>query len=66
VSSSSENTSRFLAALARSTGESADAAVVAAPASPQPVVPPPAAAPAEGAVRTFPMEDPAPGTEPPR
>jgi hypothetical protein len=70
----SENVRRFLAALAKSTGESAsatsdtttapggsaggtNATAVQGPATP-------AAAP--GGVRTFPMEDPAPGKEPPR
>jgi lipid-binding SYLF domain-containing protein len=73
----SENVRRFLAALAKSTGESASATsgdapaagsgavsgtnapAVQAPAAPAPTPPP-------GDVRTFPMEDPAPGKEPPR
>jgi lipid-binding SYLF domain-containing protein len=71
----SENVRRFLAALAKSTGESASAtsgdATAAgggavsgtnAPAVQAPATP----APAPGDVRTFPMEDPAPGKEPPR
>jgi len=65
VSSDSENTRRFLAALARSTGERAtEAPAGAAPAAAgvQPVPAPEAS----GEVRTFPMEDPNPGTEPPR
>jgi lipid-binding SYLF domain-containing protein len=71
VSRESENTTRFLAALARSTGETAEAAVTGTPATAAPVGADPSApqAPAaagSGEVRTFPMEDPAPGTEPPR
>lgn len=74
----SENARRFLAALAKSTGESASAASVAAPAAGnagasgttvtpiQGPAPAPAAAPTSGEVRTFPMEDTAPGREPPR
>jgi lipid-binding SYLF domain-containing protein len=72
----SENARRFLAALAKSTGESASAATVATPAAGNagassttvtPVQgPAPAPAPASGEVRTFPLEDPAPGREPPR
>ncbi len=63
----SENSRRFLAALAASTGETADApsAITAAPAPAATEVGPHAAAPA-GQVQTFPMEDPAPGKEPPR
>lgn len=70
VSTASENARRFLAALARSTGESADDVGVMAPpapAAPVPMQSSPAGqdnAPSE--VRTFPMEDPAPGAEPPR
>jgi lipid-binding SYLF domain-containing protein len=72
----SENARRFLAALAKSTGESASAASTATPAAGSagsttvtPVQGPtqtmaPASTP--GAVRTFPMEDAAPGSEPPR
>jgi lipid-binding SYLF domain-containing protein len=62
VSTDSENARRFLAALAASTGESA-AATPAAPAAPAASGPAPAA-PAAEAVKTFPMEDPAPGKEP--
>jgi lipid-binding SYLF domain-containing protein len=71
----SENVRRFLAALAKSTGESASgtasdvtasggAAVSGtnAPAAQGPATP----ASTPGDVRTFPMEDPAPGKEPPR
>lgn len=67
VTRDSENARRFLAALARSTGETAEAAVAGAPAGPAPATTPvsPAAAP-NNEVRTFPMEDPAPGAEPPR
>jgi lipid-binding SYLF domain-containing protein len=63
ISTSSENSRRFLAALAASTGESAAAAPAApaAPATPPGSTPP---APAGGGVKTFPMEDPAPGKEP--
>jgi lipid-binding SYLF domain-containing protein len=64
VAATSENAGRFLAALARSTGETAEGAHPAA-ASPA------AAAPADhsahqpaGGVQTFPMEDPTPGKEP--
>jgi lipid-binding SYLF domain-containing protein len=72
----SENARRFLAALAKSTGESATS--VAAPAAGnagassttvtpvQGPAPAPAPAPTSGGVRTFPMEDAAPGREPPR
>lgn len=67
----SENTRRFLAALARSTGESAadvPAAPTGATVETMPQSGSTAPAPAEqsgGGVRTFPMEDPAPGQEPP-
>jgi lipid-binding SYLF domain-containing protein len=62
----SENASRFLAALARSTGESAEAAGTATVANPNPSNNgQPAAQPASSGVQTFPMEDPAPGREPP-
>jgi lipid-binding SYLF domain-containing protein len=63
VTTSSENSRRFLAALAASTGESAAAAPAtsAAPAAAPGSMP---SAPAQGAVKTFPMEDPAPGKEP--
>jgi len=63
VSSRSENARRFLAALAASTGETA-AAAPAAPASPSSAAGSAPATPAGGAVKTFPMEDPAPGKEP--
>jgi lipid-binding SYLF domain-containing protein len=64
----SENSRRFLAALARSTGESASGAAVAptqgeAPATQATPVQGPAA-PASGGARSFPLEDPAPGREP--
>lgn len=70
----SENTTRFLAALARSTGETAETMTSGTPAagpsaSGVPVAPAtqaPAAGSAAGEVRTFPMEDPTPGAEPPR
>jgi lipid-binding SYLF domain-containing protein len=72
----SENARRFLAALAKSTGESASAASAATPAAGSagsttvtPVQGPtqaPAPASPSGGVRTFPMEDAAPGSEPPR
>lgn len=64
VTKDSENVRRFLGAVAASTGESADS--TAAPAAAQPA---PGAAPApapQPGVQTFPMEDPAPGGEPPR
>ncbi|MEO6079389.1 MAG: lipid-binding SYLF domain-containing protein [Steroidobacteraceae bacterium] len=74
VSQDSENVRRFLAALAQSTGESATATVSGGgpaqggtPASSTPVAPVQGpAAPEAGGVKTFPMEDPAPGKEPPR
>jgi lipid-binding SYLF domain-containing protein len=69
----SENASRFLAALAKSTGESASGVSGAAPAPADagstrvtPVQGPAPAPAGAGGVRTFPMEDPAPGKEPPR
>src|SRR5690606_11186240 len=65
VSSDSENTRRCLAALARSTGESATEAPAGAAPAAAGVEGAPAAE-ASGEVRTFPMEDPNPGTEPPR
>lgn len=64
VTTTSDSAHKFLAALALSTGDGASAgtATAAAPA-PAPAAPPaPAAAGAE--VKTFPMEDPAPGKEP--
>jgi lipid-binding SYLF domain-containing protein len=70
VANESENTRRFLAALAQSTGESATATISSggpAPAvSSTPVAPAQSPAPASSEVKTFPMEDPAPGKEPPR
>jgi lipid-binding SYLF domain-containing protein len=75
VTTDSENVRRFLGALAKSTGESASATSGAATApdsapagSPGVSAPPaPAAAPEPApGVRTFPMEDPTPGKEPPR
>jgi lipid-binding SYLF domain-containing protein len=66
VTTDSENASRFLGALARSTGETADMSAAPPSAPLAPDAPPAGAPPADGAVRTFPMEDPAPGQEPPR
>ena len=67
VSTSSENAHKFLAALAVSSGEgtaAAKAAPVAAPtAAPAGTAPSPPPA-ASSDVKTFPMEDPAPGKEP--
>lgn len=70
VTRDSENARRFLSALAHSTGETATGgtapAGTTAPAA-TPVPTPAPATPAGGSeVRTFPMEDPAPGQEPPR
>jgi lipid-binding SYLF domain-containing protein len=65
VTRDSENVRRFHAALAASTGEAAASAPTNAGAVTTPNAAPGAAAPAGGA-RTFPMEDPAPGKEPPR
>jgi lipid-binding SYLF domain-containing protein len=71
VTTSSENARKFLAALTVSTGENAPGkatATAAAPAGAAPASTPPASAPpapaAGGEVKTFPMEDPAPGKEP--
>jgi lipid-binding SYLF domain-containing protein len=71
VTTNSENARRFRAALSVSTGESAGATAgkPAAPAAPGTAVPPqhPAGAAPAGSsseVKTFPMEDPAPGKEP--
>ncbi len=72
VSSSSENSRRFLAALTSSTGDAAGntgSAPATPPAAGTAVPPAPQAgnaAPASGSaeVKTFPMEDPAPGKEP--
>lgn len=67
ATSDSQNIGRFLAALARSTGESADAVVSSPPADAAVAVPQPASGPAPASdVRTFPMEDPSPGGEPPQ
>jgi lipid-binding SYLF domain-containing protein len=60
VNKNSENVRRFLRAIAESTGETATNVPAMAPA---PATPSQPARPAEG-VRTFPMEDPAPGGEP--
>lgn len=68
ATTSSENSRRFLAALARSTGESASEAPAAGSAAAAPVQAQPAAGSSDTAsegVRTFPMEDPNPGAEPP-
>jgi lipid-binding SYLF domain-containing protein len=64
----SENARRFLAALALSTGETADTSSTSSTATvaPTAVEAGPHPAPSAGAVQTFPMEDPAPGAEPPR
>jgi lipid-binding SYLF domain-containing protein len=64
----SENSRRFLAALAQSTGETAETPGGASSASvtPAPVDTGPHPAPASGEVQTFPMADPSPGAEPPR
>jgi lipid-binding SYLF domain-containing protein len=59
VSANSENARRFLAAMAASTGESA----ASTPAAPAPAGAAPAAT-SSSSVKTFPMEDPAPGKEP--
>jgi len=66
VTTGSENARRFLAALARSTGD-APPAGADAPAAATPVRPAPGDTPAgqDSGVRTFPLEDPAPGSEPP-
>jgi len=66
VSTSSENAGRFLASLARSTGESAGSPAGAPAAVAVPNAPAAAPASATAEVRTFPMEDPSPGAEPPR
>jgi lipid-binding SYLF domain-containing protein len=65
VTSNSENARRFLAALSTSTGENA-AAAPKPPAPPAPGTTPPSPPPAGGSseVKTFPMEDSAPGREP--
>src|SRR5690606_36838213 len=57
VETSSENARRFLAALARSTGEAATQAPAATPAAPAPVQPGPGAGSiTPGEVPTFPLE----------
>jgi lipid-binding SYLF domain-containing protein len=63
----SENARRFLAALALSTGETAETST-AATVAPSAVDggPHPSPAAASGEVQTFPMADPSPGAEPPR
>jgi hypothetical protein len=67
VTSDSQNIGRFMSALARSTGETADAAVAdAPPADAAPVAQPATGATLDSEVRTFPMEDPSPGGEPPQ
>jgi lipid-binding SYLF domain-containing protein len=69
VTRDSENASRFMAALAASTGEAASgtANAPAAGTAPSGGTPAPAApASAASEVKTFPMEDPAPGKEPGR
>jgi lipid-binding SYLF domain-containing protein len=67
VTSDSQNVSRFLASLARSTGESAEGTMATTPATGAPVAPQPGpAATGSEEVRTFPLEDPSPGAEPPR
>lgn len=71
ATSNSENARRFLAALAQSTGESAAAAASsstppAGTVSSTAVAPAQNSAPPSGEVKTFPMEDPTPGQEPPR
>jgi lipid-binding SYLF domain-containing protein len=68
VTHDSENARRFLGALAKSTGESA-AATTTAGAPPGATTAPASAGGAThtgNEVKTFPMEDPAPGKEPPR
>jgi lipid-binding SYLF domain-containing protein len=67
VTSSSQNVGRFLASLARSTGESAENMPGASPAAAEPVAAQPGATSGgSDEVRTFPLEDQAPGAEPPR
>jgi len=66
VTTSSQNAGRFLSALARGTGESAGGAAGAPAAASAPNAPAAAPASATAEVRTFPMEDPSPGAEPPR
>jgi lipid-binding SYLF domain-containing protein len=65
VTKDAENVRRFLAAIAASTGETAAAVTTGAAHTTPPAAPgAPAPAPAPTGVRTFPMEDPKPGTEP--
>jgi lipid-binding SYLF domain-containing protein len=69
VATGSENARRFLAALARSTGDAPASGNAGTPAASTPVRPAPeqsAPAPRDAGVRTFPLEDPAPGAEPPQ
>jgi lipid-binding SYLF domain-containing protein len=68
ATTNSENSRRFLAALAKSTGESASS-VMGAPApgeipAAQATPTQDSSAPAAGGARSFPLEDPAPGREP--
>jgi lipid-binding SYLF domain-containing protein len=62
----SENARRFLAALALSTGETAETTGTGTATVAPTAVGAGTPASSSGAVQTFPMEDPAPGTEPPR
>jgi lipid-binding SYLF domain-containing protein len=67
----SENARRFYAALAASTGETADTPSPISASAPATVTTPvasglPAPPSTGGQVQTFPMEDPTPGAEPPR
>jgi hypothetical protein len=66
ATSDSQNIGRFLAALARSTGETAETAVADAPVDAVAVPQPATGATPANEVRTFPMEDPSPGGEPPQ
>jgi len=65
VTKNSENVRRFLRAIAASTGETATSPATSDAISTSPAGPP-QPPPAGTGVRTFPMEDPAPGGEPPR
>jgi lipid-binding SYLF domain-containing protein len=65
VTKNSENIRRFLRAIAESTGETAVSPASTDSTSAAPTTGP-QAAPANSGVRTYPMEDPAPGGEPPR
>jgi lipid-binding SYLF domain-containing protein len=68
----SENARRFLAALAVSTGETAETPSAISASAPAPAATTtavdhgPHTVPTSGQVQTFPMEDPSPGGEPPR